>query len=71
MSKSTGNFKTLREVMDTFGVNAMRIALADAGDGLDDANFETETANQAILKLCVLERWMKTNVDKIFEVAGE
>jgi leucyl-tRNA synthetase len=67
MSKSTGNFKTLREIMDTFGVNAMRIALADAGDGLDDANFDTETANQAILKLCTLENWMQKNIEKLFE----
>jgi len=67
MSKSTGNFKTLREIMDTFGVNAMRIALADAGDGLDDANFDTECANQAILKLCTLENWMQKNIDKLFE----
>ncbi len=29
----------------------MRWALADAGDGMDDANFETSTANAAILRL--------------------
>ena len=29
----------------------MRIALADAGDAMDDANFEHQTANGAILRL--------------------
>lgn len=29
----------------------MRWALADAGDGMDDANFETTTANAAILRM--------------------
>jgi hypothetical protein len=29
----------------------MRVALADAGDAMDDANFEHQTANGAILRL--------------------
>ena len=29
----------------------MRIALADAGDAMDDANFEHQTANGAILRI--------------------
>jgi len=60
MSKSTGNFLTLRQTMDKYGVDASRIALCDAGDSLDDANFADETANAAILKLFVLEGWIKT-----------
>jgi len=35
--------------------------LADAGDGLDDANFDTDVANAAILKLFVLEKWISDN----------
>jgi leucyl-tRNA synthetase len=51
MSKSTGNFLTLRECMDRYGADATRFALADAGDGLEDANFLEKTADDAILKL--------------------
>jgi leucyl-tRNA synthetase len=59
MSKSTGNFMTLRECINKFGSDSMRIALGDAGDTLDDANFDETVANAAILKLFVLEEWIK------------
>lgn len=62
MSKSDGNFLTLRDAINLFGVDATRLTLADAGDGLDDANFDREMANQAILKLFTLEEWMKKNI---------
>ena len=64
MSKSTGNFLTLRESIEQFGSDATRIALADAGDSLDDANFEKKVANSAIMKLFVLEDWIKKNLEK-------
>ena len=51
MSKSIGNFKTLKQALDEYSADAMRLALADAGDGLDDANFAEDTANAAILRL--------------------
>lgn len=62
MSKSTGNFLTVRQCVEQFGVDATRITLADAGDGLDDANFETDVANASILKLYTLEKWMQDNI---------
>ena len=37
--------------MQEYGVDATRLALADAGDSLLDANFEATTANACILKL--------------------
>ena len=37
----------------------MRWALADAGDALDDANFETTTANAAILRLTKELAWVE------------
>jgi hypothetical protein len=37
----------------------MRWALADAGDALDDANFETSTANAAILRLTKELGWIE------------
>ena len=62
MSKSTGNFITLRQSIDKFGVDSTRLTLADAGDGLDDANFETQQADGAILKFTTLEEWIKKNI---------
>ncbi|KAG2497803.1 hypothetical protein HYH03_004074 [Edaphochlamys debaryana] len=59
MSKSTGNFKTLHEAILEYGSDAMRWALADAGDGMDDANFETTTANAAILRLTKELAWIE------------
>jgi leucyl-tRNA synthetase len=51
MSKSTGNFLTLSESIDKFSADGTRFALAQAGDGVDDANFEMDIANAGILKL--------------------
>ncbi|EOA39526.1 hypothetical protein CARUB_v10008146mg [Capsella rubella] len=59
MSKSTGNFRTLRQAMEEFSASATRFSLADAGDGVDDANFVFETANAAILKLTKQLEWME------------
>ena len=58
MSKSTGNFKTLRQAIGEYGADAMRVALADAGDALDDANFEHGTANSAVLRLTRELEWI-------------
>ena len=62
MSKSTGNFLTLRDCINKFGVDATRITLADAGDGLDDANFETDVANSTVLKLFTFEKWIQDHI---------
>ncbi|XP_054824536.1 leucine--tRNA ligase, cytoplasmic isoform X3 [Prosopis cineraria] len=57
MSKSTGNFRTLRQAIEEFSADATRFSLADAGDGVDDANFVFETANAAILRLTKELAW--------------
>ncbi|CAN1235730.1 Leucine--tRNA ligase, cytoplasmic [Linum perenne] len=82
MSKSTGNFRTLRQAIEEFSADATRFSLADAGDGVDDANFVFETANSAILRLTKEIAWMEevlaaestlrtgtpsTYADKVFE----
>ncbi|MED6153398.1 hypothetical protein PIB30_101534 [Stylosanthes scabra] len=51
MSKSTGNFRTLRQTIEEFSADATRFSLADAGDGVDDANFSIDTSNAAIKRL--------------------
>lgn len=54
MSKSTGNSLTLNDSIAKFGADASRLALANAGDGVDDANFEEDDANKLILRLYTL-----------------
>uniref|UniRef100_A0A6A7G3Q8 leucine--tRNA ligase n=2 Tax=Hirondellea gigas TaxID=1518452 RepID=A0A6A7G3Q8_9CRUS len=82
MSKSTGNFMTLIESIEQFSADATRLALADAGDGMEDANFSAETCNAAVLRLTKEKLWIEANynssdvgrsgpiekfVDKVFE----
>ncbi|GAV54997.1 hypothetical protein ZYGR_0AS03200 [Zygosaccharomyces rouxii] len=82
MSKSTGNFMTLEQIVQKFGADASRIALGDAGDTMEDANFDESNANAAILRLFNLKEWAEETVkgaDKlrtgpiteIFDVAFE
>ncbi|TPX45376.1 leucine---tRNA ligase [Synchytrium endobioticum] len=59
MSKSTGNFLTLQQAIQEFGADATRFSLADAGDSLDDANFMTDTANKAILRVHTQVEWVE------------
>ncbi len=59
MSKSTGNFMTIAEAISEFGTDATRVALADAGDSIEDANFLKDTANMAILRLYNLLEFVK------------
>ncbi|KAJ4846934.1 hypothetical protein Tsubulata_010336 [Turnera subulata] len=59
MSKSTGNFRTLKQAIEEFSADATRFSLADAGDGIDDANFVFETCNAAILRLTKEIAWIK------------
>lgn len=41
----------MADAVKKFGADATRLALADAGDGVEDANFEEYTANASILRL--------------------
>jgi len=59
MSKSTGNFMTLTDAIDAFSADGMRLALADSGDSVEDANFVYGTADAGILKLFTLVEWTK------------
>ncbi|KAJ7997238.1 hypothetical protein DPEC_G00226900 [Dallia pectoralis] len=59
MSKSTGNFLTLREAISKFSADGMRMALADAGDTVEDANFVEAMADAGILRLYTWVEWVK------------
>uniref|UniRef100_A0A2R5L832 leucine--tRNA ligase n=1 Tax=Ornithodoros turicata TaxID=34597 RepID=A0A2R5L832_9ACAR len=59
MSKSTGNFLTLADALEKFSADGMRLALADAGDGVEDANFVETMADAGILRLYAFLEWVK------------
>lgn len=67
MSKSTGNFLTLKESLNQFGADGMRLALANAGDSIEDANFETNVADSGVLRLWTFVELVK----ELFEEKGE
>jgi leucyl-tRNA synthetase len=60
MSKSKGNFLMLKESVDEYSADALRFALADAGDSMEDANFDRSVANQAIIELYKEEEWCRS-----------
>lgn len=52
MSKSTGNFMTVRDAIEKYGSDATRFALTNSfSEGTNDGNFSTELAEAAIMKL--------------------
>jgi leucyl-tRNA synthetase len=65
MSKGSGNFMTLSDAVDKFGADATRLAMADSGDGLEDANFDEKVANSSIMHLYVFEQWIKETIKKV------
>jgi leucyl-tRNA synthetase len=68
MSKSKGNFILLHEALARWSADATRFALADAGDTMDDANFERDGADNAILRLTTEEEFVKETLAE--EAAG-
>ncbi|VDO82498.1 unnamed protein product [Soboliphyme baturini] len=65
MSKSTGNFLTLEEAVHKFSADGMRLALADAGDGMDDANFVETVADAGVLRLFNFLQWVKETLTEL------
>ncbi|XP_057429690.1 leucine--tRNA ligase, cytoplasmic-like [Lotus japonicus] len=57
MSKSSGNFRTIRQAIEEFSADATRFSLAYAGDGVDDANFDFMTVDTAIKRLTKEIAW--------------
>ena len=57
MSKSTGNSLTMKDSVEKFGADVTRVVLADAGDGIEDANFEEKNANANVLRIHTLVLW--------------
>jgi len=65
MSKSKGNFLMMLECIEEYSADATRFALADAGDGLEDANFDRSVANQAVSYLFIEEEWIREYLSEL------
>ena len=65
MAKSEGNFLTLHEACEIYSTSGARMAIADAGDTLDDGNFRETVANSAIMKQYVFGKWIEEELAKI------
>eukprot|EP01132_Coremiostelium_polycephalum_P006250 gene6250-7781_t len=65
MSKSTGNFLTLFDSIQKYSADGTRIALADAGDGIDNSNFVEKTAVTSLLTLHTQVTWAKECLDNL------
>lgn len=67
MSKSTGNFLTLSDAIDRYGADAVHVALAKAGDGTSNANFDEKEAINATVFLNTEFAWVKETLCRIEE----
>jgi len=59
MSKSTGNFLTVADAIQRYSADGTRLAMADAGDSLEDANFEMQSATAGLLRLHTELTWIE------------
>ena len=67
MSKSKGNFKTLKDALNHFGADATRCALLLGGEGMNDPDWREGTVGDVKSKL----RGLQTLIDNIIENAKE
>jgi len=67
MSKGRGNFWLLEDAIKRWGADATRIGLADAGDTLEDGNYEVATAENAILRLTAAEEYAQEALAELAE----
>lgn len=64
MSKSKGNFFTMRELYEKHGADIVRLAAANAGEGVDDANYDMEFLEVAKKKLTEIHDFIKEHYNK-------
>lgn len=64
MSKSKGNFFTAREMYEKYGSDVVRLTEANAGEGIDDANYDMEFLENSKTKLIELYAFSKKNYNK-------
>lgn len=52
--------------MEKFGADASRLALADSGDGMEEANFDEKLANANVLRVHTLLSWCDVRLQLLF-----
>ncbi len=61
MSKSAGNFYTLRQLLEQYGADVVRATLTNAGEGLDDPNWDPDFAETIGGKLAAWRAFARDN----------
>lgn len=70
MSKAAGNFILLGDALDEYTADGTRLAFAEAGDSMNDANFVRASAGDHILRLHALITAFKERQAKLSEYRG-
>lgn len=65
MSKSEGNFMTLRDAVNKYGSDTIRATLASSGNGMNDANFMENECDGWINRLYMAKKMCCDTIDKL------
>ena len=55
----------MKDSVEKFGADVTRVVLADAGDGIEDANFEEKNANANVLRIHTLVQWCEVGICRL------
>ena len=70
MSKSTGNFKTIRTAISQYGCDVTRLTLAE-GDGIEDADFRDIIADGNLKKLYSEKEWFEEIINNFNDFSNK
>lgn len=70
ISKHTGNFITLRDAIDKYSADVVRLSLAE-GEGLEDADFREQNADGLLMKLYNERTKYYALIDQLVDHQGE
>lgn len=66
MSKGHGNFITLNEAVDKYGADVTRFIACQAGDNIDDGNFNEKDVDSSVLSLYAeIQNWKNYNTNNM------
>ncbi|XWV26949.1 leucyl-tRNA synthetase [Tupanvirus soda lake] len=66
MSKNKGNFITLKQAIDRYGVDVTRYIASNAGDDTNDGNFNEKEVDAAVLAMYAeIQNWSKFDMDNM------
>lgn len=61
MSKSEGNFITVKDAIKDYGITILKLCIADAGDSINDANFSIRNVEPYTKHLYSYIKWYEIN----------